>query len=74
MKRCWAVCLVALITEALAITWRWGSAPTHTVRDWYEGSFETYFVDSFTPWFIIFTGLTLILLLVGKLRDMGQGS
>ena len=69
MKKCWAAFLFALVAEVAAIWWRWGAFPTDSLRVWYEGSFQTYFVDSFTPWLVIFTALTLAWLLFGKLRS-----
>ncbi len=66
MKKCWAICLIALTAEVLAITWRWEQSPTDSLRAWYEGSFRAYFVESFVPWLIIFTVLTLLWLLINK--------
>lgn len=62
------VCLIAFIAEVLVITWRWGHSPTHRLRDWYEGSFQVYFLDWITPWLITFSVLTVIWLLVIRIR------
>lgn len=69
MKKCWAVCFIALTTEVLTITWRWGHSPTDSLRAWYEGSFQAYFVESFIPWLVIFTVLMLLWLLIGKRQN-----
>jgi hypothetical protein len=68
MKECWVIYLLAVITEVIIATWRWGHSPTHRLRDWYEGSFQSYFIDNVGPWVIVFTVLTAMWLLVAKRR------
>jgi hypothetical protein len=68
MKNCWVVCLIAFVAQVLTVTWRWGHSPTHRLRDWYEGSFQNYFIDFVGPWLIVFGMLTAIWLLITQTR------
>ncbi len=68
MKQCWAIGLIAFIAEVLTIIWQWGHSPTHGVRDWYEGSFRAYFVDSISPWIAAFVSLGLLWVLIRGIK------
>jgi len=64
--RQWTIVLAAFIAEALTITWRWGHSPTDGLRVWY-GSFREYFIDSISPWLVIFAVLVSAWVLIAKL-------
>ncbi len=68
MRRWPWVCLIAFVTELWVIRWRWERAPTDQLRAWYEGSFQTYFVESITPWLVGFGVLMVIWLLLTQIR------
>jgi hypothetical protein len=74
MKKYWTISLIALIAEVATVTWRWGHSPTHGIRDWYEGSFKAYFIDSITPWLVAFSVLIALWLLITKIVTRGKQS
>jgi len=61
--------LIAFVAEVAIVTWRWGHSPTHGIRDWYEGSFQSYIVDNVGAWLIVFTVLCGSWLLIAKVRN-----
>ena len=68
MKYLIAALIISFVAEIFASSWTWASAPTDSLRVYYEGNFWAYAGERLIPWLVMSAVLWLAFLLVDRLR------
>lgn len=63
MRRYVAIIVIAILSEIIALWWRWARSPTDSLQAWYQGEFFAYLADWLVPWLVIFATLVSLLLI-----------
>jgi|GEM_PF-2288683 hypothetical protein len=68
MKYLVAALVISLTAEMFASRWAWESAPTDSLRVYYQGNFWSYVGERLVPWLVITVVLWLAFLLLDRIR------